>query len=579
MTGVGDERREGDAPATPADARAGRPPAPTFHVARRLFRVGLAATAGLAILSLWVQIDGLAGSRGIQPAAEALDAFRATEWGDDWTWRPTLLWLDASDGMLHGLCAAGLLLASLLAVDVAPALCALLLWAVYLSLCWAGGVFMNFQWDTLLTEVLLLAAWWLPWRLRWARRAEGGTGGGADDTVRTARVARPRGGPWRRGPRVPDPESALARGLLWFLLLRFMFESGVVKLTSGDPTWADRTAMTYHYMTQPLPHGLSRFAYHLPAWAHRLSADAMFLVELVVPWLVFLPWVLRRVPGVSAGWALLPRRAAFLLLVGLQVAIGATGNYGFFGLLTCVLCLPLLDDGLFRRWSGASRTARRPHLVRRALTALFAVPVLAVGTSQLLDLDPGWAATNTRLTREQVDAGVLATWERDGFAPAFRLAELRLQPWQSVNPYGLFRVMTTRRPDILVQVSTDGETWRDVDFAWQVDGVRERPGWAQPHMPRLDWQLWFEALNWERFTSPPRPYRPSPWFAAFLERLLDGEPAVLGLLASDPFDGEEPVAVRATVVDDRFTTPAEHAETGAWWARTRTYPTWMTLER
>jgi hypothetical protein len=530
-------------------------PGPTYRFARRWFRRGLALVAGIAILSLWVQIDGLVGSKGILPAADAHAAHRA-EWGDDWTWRPTLIWFDASDAALHGLCAVGVVLAVLMLLDVAPALCALLLWAVYLSLSWAGGVFMHFQWDTLLVETLLLAAVWLPWRL----------------------------GRESREPDRKDPELSIGLWLLWFLLFRFMFESGVVKLTSGDPTWANRTAMSFHYMTQPLPHGLSWFAYHLPMWMHRLSANAMFFIELVVPWFIFLPALLRRLLGVSYGFAMLPRRMAALLMVGLQVVIGATGNYGFFGLLTIVLCLTLVDDGLFRSsvQSGQAEQPvkrKRAHLVRWALAVLFAAPVLALGTSQLLDLDADWAASVRNPTREQIEAGIVTTLREDGPAAGFRLAELRARPWLSVNAYGLFRVMTTRRPEIRVQGTADGEAWVDYDFQWKVDEVFEHPGWVQPHMPRLDWQLWFEALRWERFAFPPQPYQPSPWFASFLDGLLNGEPEVVALLAIDPFEGDPPLAVRATLVDLRFTTPGERAEMGAWWVRESIYPTWMKVTR
>ena len=502
-----------------------------FTRARRLFRRGLALCSLLAILSLWVQIDGLAGSRGLLPAARAQEAFEASAWGDDWRWRPTLLWLDASDGMLHGLCAAGAALALLMALDLAPALCALLLWAVYLSLCWACGVFLNFQWDTLLLETLLVAAVWLPWRLGRERRD------------------------------APDPPCALGRWLVAWIVFRLLFESGVVKLTSGDPTWRDLSAMTFHYMTQPLPHGASWWVHHLPRWVHQGAVLGTFAAELVAPFLV-LAW--------GRGRHL--RHAGAAAIVGLQLGIGATGNYGFFGLLTIVLCLPLLDDRLLRVRPSVPARLPAPRRVaagaQRVAAGALAVPIVALSALQLHDL---WGAPGLRLDRRQVDQGVVATFREDGWLPALRLAELRAQPFLSVNAYGLFRVMTTERPGVRVQGSLDGETWVDYPFRWQVDALDERPGWAQPHMPRLDWQLWFESLR-------RQPYRTTPWFGNLLRRLLDAEPAVLGLLAEDPFDGRKPRAVRATLVDHRFTTPEEHAADGAWWVETPLYPIWITVQ-
>ena len=51
----------------------------------------------------------------------------------------------------------------------------------------------------------------------------------------------------------------------------------------------------------------------------------MFWAELIAPWFVFGP---RRV-----------RMVGFWSLVLLQVLIAATGNYGFFNVLSVVLCL------------------------------------------------------------------------------------------------------------------------------------------------------------------------------------------------------------------------------------------------
>jgi predicted DCC family thiol-disulfide oxidoreductase YuxK len=188
-----------------------------WSLSRAVFRCGLALVALIALLSLWVQLDGLAGRRGILPVEPSLAAWTASAEGGTlaerawnsglWRWRPTLAWLDASDAGLHRLCAVGVLAAVLLLLDVAPALCALTLWAAYLSLTVACGTFLSFQWDSLLVETLLLAVWLLPWRLR------PGWWGGRD-----------------------APAPLLGRLLLWWLLFRFMFESGVVKLSWGDPT-------------------------------------------------------------------------------------------------------------------------------------------------------------------------------------------------------------------------------------------------------------------------------------------------------------------------------------------------------
>ena len=118
--------------------------------------------------------------------------------------------------------------------------------------------------------------------------------------------------------------------------------------------------------------------------------------------------------------------------------------------------------------------------------------------------------------------------------PAVRLVEL-ISPLQSVNRYGLFAVMTTRRPEIVVEGSADGVTWKPYEFRWKPGDVRHRPGFVAPHQPRLDWQMWFAAL--ERCGG-------NSWVLNFLGRLLQGEPAVLRLLKTNPFPVEPPRYVR-----------------------------------
>src|SRR5206468_965670 len=116
----------------------------------------------IAFLSLWVQIDGLVGSRGILPVAEFLGYVRAYAGGARIAELPTLCWLDASDASLHLQCAAGVVLSLALVAGLAPRACLLLLWALYLSLSVAGQDFLQFQWDALLLETAVFAFLFAP---------------------------------------------------------------------------------------------------------------------------------------------------------------------------------------------------------------------------------------------------------------------------------------------------------------------------------------------------------------------------------------------------------------------------------
>src|SRR3989442_3904762 len=119
--------------------------------------------------------------------------------------------------------------------------------------------------------------------------------------------------------------------------------------------------------------------------------------------------------------------------------------------------------------------------------------------------------------------------------------------------------MTTERPEIVVKGSADGKTWLAYDFRYKPGDPARRPAFVEPHQPRLDWQMWFAALSRYDYT---------PWFQAFLARLLEGSPRVLALMGRNPFPDHPPKYARAQLYEYRFTTWRERRETGAWWSRT-----------
>ena len=118
--------------------------------------------------------------------------------------------------------------------------------------------------------------------------------------------------------------------------------------------------------------------------------------------------------------------------------------------------------------------------------------------------------------------------------------------------------MTTTRPEILIEGSDDGSTWRPYEFRYKPGDPERRPRFVAPHQPRLDWQMWFAALG---------SYEENPWLVRLVGRLLEGSPEVLGLLAHNPFPEHPPRYVRAALFDYRFTSSEERHRTGAWWRR------------
>ena len=315
-----------------------------------------------------------------------------------------------------------------------------------------------------------------------------------------------------------------SRVVVWlfrWLLFRLVFLSGAVKLLSHDRTWRDLSALSYHYWTQPLPNRISWYMAQLPDGFQRMSTAFVLGVELIIPFLIFAP---RRLRIFAAKWLLI-----------LQVLIFLTGNYTFFNLLAMALCVFLFDDRTFERWlkpplQAKARATRAERLVVALVTAL----VLTIGLGRMIE-----------------------TFSGEAIEPLHTIVKYTA-PLEIVNSYGLFAMMTTSRPEIIVEGSMDGETWKSYSFPYKPGNLASAPRWVEPHQPRLDWQMWFAALG---------SYRENPWIVNFAVKLLEGSPDVRGLLEADPFGGKAPQYVRAVLYEYSFTDAEERRRTGNWWKR------------
>ena len=493
--------------------------AASYFMGRSLFLGLLGLVYLIAFTSLWVQIDGLVGSDGILPVADYLDWISERAGAERYRIVPTLLWLGDGDLALHLLCGGGVLLSLALIVGVAPIPVLVLLWAFYLSLSVGGQTFLSFQWDALLLETGFCALFVAPATLR------------------------PRGIRWA------TPPSRAGLWLLRLLLFKLMFLSGAVKPLSMDDTWWKLTAMDFHYWTQPIPTWTAWYAHQLPEWFQKFSIILTYVIEMALPFLIFTGRIGRRIA--AAG-------TVFLMLM-----ISWTGNYGFFNLLAIVLCVPLIDDEIFARFLPAAvRTPQvepdataRPGLrkVRRAALVVAVVMLVAVSfviaVEELVRTVP---PNHEGTARTLADAG--QRWLLDWTRPVVR----HVRPFHTINGYGLFRSMTTQRPEIVVEGSHDGTTWSAYEFRWKPGDPAGRPGFVAPHMPRLDWQMWFAALN---------PRRAQHWLEGLMRGLLRGSPDVLALLDTDPFAGEPPSYVRLMYYQYRFASPEERRDRGYWWVR------------
>jgi lipase maturation factor 1 len=451
-----------------------------------------------AFASLLPQITALVGQRGILPASNLLESVSSVYGTMGYRLYPTLAWLDSSDTFLQLLCLGGIVLSLLLIVGVLQMPVLALLWLAYLSLVVVGQVFMGYQWDTLLLETGFLAIFLAPIQV----------------VPRLSRESEP---------------SRVILHLMCWLLFRLMFSSGMAKLTSGDDTWLSLAALNYHYETQPLPTPLAWYAHQLPVWFQQLSTLGVFVIEVLVPLLIFMPW--RKVRYLAAG-----------AMASLQILIFLTGNYTFFNLLTIALCVLLLDDSVIQRLLPKRFVPDPIHSPAKVpgwkhfLVRVFALAIFIPGAVYVLAFF--------------VPVPVLPE-------PAVQLVRL-IRPFHLVNGYGLFAVMTTSRPEIVVEGSNDGENWLAYEFPYKPGDLVRPPAWIAPYQPRLDWQMWFAALS---------SAENNPWFASFIQRLSEGSPEVLALLAYNPFPDAPPRYLRAVVYDYHFTDWHERDITREWWKR------------
>ncbi|HXP26779.1 MAG TPA: lipase maturation factor family protein [Steroidobacteraceae bacterium] len=436
-----------------------------------------------AFVSFGAQALGLIGSHGILPLAELVKLISGRAGVERFFAMPMLFWIDASDLAIRSVCWAGAGFSLLLIFNVLPRLSLLALYVLYLSLLYGGQTFMSFQWDTFLLEAgflgLLLSFAQTPglWLLRW-------------------------------------------------LLFRFMFMSGVVKLLSGDPNWWNLSALSYHFFTQPLPTPLAWYAAHFSPSVLKVATAGLFVVELVLPFLIFCPRRLRFC-------------AAFGILL-LQSCILLTGNYNWFNLQTMLLCLLLFDD-------AALQKVLPRRLVRMLSRRIHPRPTKAVSVTVA-----AWGLVLVFSSLVQMD-------ERIGGSPppAARALDQLIEPLRMVSSYGLFAVMTTERNEIIIEGSDDGTEWREYQFRYKPGDVARRPPWNIPHQPRLDWQMWFAALDDPRRVN---------WFPRFLEKLLENEPTVTALLEKNPFPDKPPQYLRAQFYDYTYSSGEELGK-GLWWRR------------
>lgn len=498
-------------------------------VPRWIFLRTLAVIYFSAFYSLLFQIKGLIGSQGILPAREYLAAVAHAYPATKLWFAPTLFWISTSSPALMIVTWIGLLASVIAFLNLWPRLSFFVCFLCFLSFVSAAGEFSNYQSDGMLLEAGFIALFFVP------RGLMPGLG-------------------------LSTPPSRASLFLLQWEWFRIYFESGMVKLLSGDRQWRTLTAMDEYYQNGPLPTWVGWYVEHLPHWFHAASVVGTLALELVLVWMLFLP---RRV-----------RIICFFIVTPWEIGVIITANYTFLNYLVLCLGFLLLDDRFLlpaipSRYRKTVVTTMEPtgsadeipqaedatagggneeepprSMFPRSLRNHFCAIRLAVAAVMLT-----WIFYNTT-------AEMLLTPFRNLPLPTTPIAVL--EPFRIANQYGLFAVMTNGRYEIEFQGSNDGQNWTAYPFRYKPQALNEAPRIYAPYQPRFDWNLWFASLaDWRQDELVPLTE----------ERLLDNDGEVLALFGSNPFAQAPPRFVRAVLWQYWFTTREEKRATGNWWRR------------
>ena len=483
------------------------------NLPRWLFLRGLGLVYLSAFYPLLFQIRGLIGPDGILPANEYLAEL--VKLGDRRFWfAPTLFWIASTDHALMVVCWIGVAASILVVLNIWPRASLLVCLVCFLSFIAAAQDFSSYQSDGMLLEAGFLSLFFAPAGLR--------PGFGRDKPIIRA--------------------SLFLLNFEWF---RIYFESGMVKLASGDPQWRNFTAMDEYYQNGPLPTWIGWYAQHLPHGFHAFATALTLVLELGLVWMLFMP---RR-------W----RIVCFFIVTAWQIPVIYTANYTFLNYLVTLLGVLLLDDRFFERWCPKwvlrrirwyqdSSTVADRHTTPEVTPSIFhrSLRATRVGLTAVMLL---WIFYSTTLQMVWILLPTRAL-------PTSPVAVL--EPFRVANRYGLFAVMTRGRYEIEFQGSNDGEHWDAYPFRYKPQDLNKPPGIYAPYQPRFEWNLWFASLD---------TWRDDMFVVSAEERLLAGSKDVLALFARNPFPDAPPKYIRAVVWQYWFTSMAQRRATGTWWRR------------
>lgn len=370
-----------------------------YSLGRLLFTEGLGVLYLVAFVAAARQFKGLIGADGLLPAAEFVRdvPFKRS---------PSLFHLHCSDRFIAVVAWCGVVLsvstvAGLTARLPLVACMAVwfLMWVLYLSIVNVGQAWYSFGWESLLLEVGFLAIF-----------------------VGNAHTAPP----------------VLVLIMLRWVLFRLEFGAGLIKMR-GDKCWRDLTCLNYHHETQPMPGPWSWNFHHVPKPLHKVETAGNHVVQLVVPFGLFLPQ-----PGAAV--------AAGAMIVTLLWLV-ASGNFAWLNWMAIVLAVSVLPDSILE-------------------------PVLPIESGTGFGSAPTFFAVAVVVVT--VTVAILSYRPARNLVSATQMMNASFDKWHLVNTYGAFGTVTRVRHEIVLEGTTDTELsdtmeWEEYEFRGKPGDVHRRP--------------------------------------------------------------------------------------------------------
>lgn len=453
----------------------------------------------LGLLMAWAigqnlfQAKALVSDLGISPMSTKLKRIRRDFGLRNGIWYfPTLLWISTKLIFIRFLLIVGVFCGLAIVVGLpGTGYYFLTGFIIYLSFDVALGF--SYPWDSLLFETMILGSF-LP-QLAFFPHLEA----------------------------LEEPHAVIAF-LYRFLLFRLLFGFGKYKFSK--PNFKDSGYFKNFLINVPLPSPLASIVSKSPSWAFRLMYGFAFILEIIIPFVSFIPGETRLI--------------CFLLITCLMIGIQTLSNFGFFNLLTIVLAFTLLNTQsfIYLDWSFNWSSENFIMLFVLAFYVIFGLFSLPFNSwcsftwmhwPNALFLKGHWLDYPVTFIR----------W----------ISRLRI-----VHAYGVFPVKSQPPMKLipLIEVSLDGKDWKRYSYKYTLSNEGQKMKFVAPYHPRIDHAVFYDSFainntnfNWSTVGSClPFDYAYRGGTDNIIQAILAGNKSIESLLGKNPLEGKTPKFAR-----------------------------------